>query len=174
MYCTEVLVTLLGLFGALIVIWRPGNRAPCRPSLRPWLLRAATCLNKSWYTALTKEYGNPGLRRGKIFSSPEFLRHFEETGIGEFLQGDGSVSETFPEISGSFSWIFYILSEPQLTSYAYRIFAVQNWWNYSAFCSHLATRQPTVTGGCVVLNLLLQLETHRQLTLAMKRQIWHG
>jgi len=26
MYCTEVLVTLLGLFGALIVIWRPGNR----------------------------------------------------------------------------------------------------------------------------------------------------
>ena len=25
MYCTEVLVTLLGLFGALIVIWRPGN-----------------------------------------------------------------------------------------------------------------------------------------------------
>jgi len=29
MYCTEVLVTLLGLFGALIVIWRPGNRAPC-------------------------------------------------------------------------------------------------------------------------------------------------
>ena len=30
MYCTEVLVTLLGLFGALIVILRPGNRAPRR------------------------------------------------------------------------------------------------------------------------------------------------
>jgi len=29
MYCTEVLVTLLGLFGALIVIWRLGNRVPC-------------------------------------------------------------------------------------------------------------------------------------------------
>jgi len=27
-YCTEVLVTLLGHFGALIVIWLPGNRAP--------------------------------------------------------------------------------------------------------------------------------------------------
>jgi len=26
----------------------------------------------------------------------------------------------------------------------------------------------------VVLNLLLQLQTRRQLTLAMKRQIWHG
>jgi len=28
MYCTEVLVTLLGLFGALIVIRRTGNCAP--------------------------------------------------------------------------------------------------------------------------------------------------
>jgi len=39
---------------------------------------------------------------------------------------------------------------------------------------HLATRQTTVTDGCVVLNLLLQLQTRRQLTLTMKRQIWHG
>jgi len=58
MYCTEVLVTLLGLlgapqsFGAFIVIRRMWNCAPCPPSLRPWLLRAATRLNKSWYTAL--------------------------------------------------------------------------------------------------------------------------
>jgi len=43
-----------------------------------------------------------------------------------------------------------------------------------AICPHLATRQPTVTGGCVVLNLLLQFQTRTQLTLAMKRQIWHG
>jgi len=35
-------------------------------------------------------------------------------------------------------------------------------------------RQATVSDGCVVLNLLLQLQTRRQLTLAMKRQIWHG
>jgi len=34
MYCTEVLVTFLGLFGALIVIRRPGNCAPGPPSLR--------------------------------------------------------------------------------------------------------------------------------------------
>jgi len=57
-YCTEVLVTLLGLFGApqsfraLIVIWPPENWGPCPPSLRPWLLHAETHLNKSWYTAL--------------------------------------------------------------------------------------------------------------------------
>jgi len=50
MYCTEVLVTLLGFFGApqsfgaLIVIWLPGNFVPCPPSLRP-LLRAAMPLN---------------------------------------------------------------------------------------------------------------------------------
>jgi len=28
MYCIKVLVTLLGFFGALIVIGRPGNHAP--------------------------------------------------------------------------------------------------------------------------------------------------
>jgi len=36
------------------------------------------------------------------------------------------------------------------------------------------TAPSLVTDGCVVLNLLLQLQTRRQLTLSMKRQIWHG
>jgi len=49
-----------------------------------------------------------------------------------------------------------------------------NWWNDRAFCPQLATRQATVTDGSVVLNLLLQLQSRRKLTLAMKRQIWHG
>jgi len=31
---------------------RPENCVPCSPSLRPWLLRAATRLNKSWYIYL--------------------------------------------------------------------------------------------------------------------------
>jgi len=51
---------------------------------------------------------------------------------------------------------------------------VQNWWNDGAFFPQLATRQPTVIGDCVVMNLLLQLQTRRQLTLGMKRQIWHS
>ena len=38
---------------------RPGNCAPCPPSLRRWLLRAATRLNKSWYTALTRGIWEP-------------------------------------------------------------------------------------------------------------------
>ena len=48
------------------------------------------------------------------------------------------------------------------------MFAVQNWWNDGAFYPNLATRQPTVIGGCVVFNLLLQLQTRRRLTLAIK------
>jgi len=39
------------------------------------------------------------------------------------------------------------------------------------FCPHLATRQETVTDGCVVLILLLQLEIRRQLTLATKSNL---
>jgi len=31
-----------------------------------------------------------------------------------------------------------------------------------------------MTDGCVVVILLLQLQTRRQLTLATKRQVWHG
>jgi len=63
MYCTDVLVTL-GLFGALIVIWRQGNRASC------------TCRYAPGYCA----------QRRAFFNSPEFLRHFETTRIGEFCR----------------------------------------------------------------------------------------
>jgi len=63
---------------------------------------------------------------------------------------------------------------------------------YNTFCSTLEYLQSKIGGmtapfastwrrvrqqfndGCVVLNLLLKLQTRRQLTLAMKRQIWHG
>ena len=74
MCCTEVLVTLLGLFGApqsfgaLIVIRRPGNCAPCPPWLHPWLLRVVTPLNKSWYTALARGIWEPWALGGAKFS----------------------------------------------------------------------------------------------------------
>jgi len=83
MNCTEVIVTLLGLFGApqsfsaLIVIRHPGNCAPFPPSLRPWLLRAATRLNKSWYTALTRGMRQPRALGGAKFSvRPNFWATF--------------------------------------------------------------------------------------------------
>jgi len=40
MYCTEVLVAFLGLFGALIVIWRSGNRAPSPRRYAPFTARS--------------------------------------------------------------------------------------------------------------------------------------
>ena len=112
MYCTEVLVTFLGLFGtpqsygAFIVIWRPGNCGACPPSLRPWLLRAVTCLNKSWYTVLTRGIWEPWALGGAKFSiCPNFCALWRNTNR-RILQGSGSISETCPKISGSFSWIF--------------------------------------------------------------------
>jgi len=117
MYCTEVRVILLGLFGvpqsfgALIVIRRPGNCAPCHSSLRPWLLRAATRLNKSWYTALTRGIREPWALGGAKFSFARIFAPLWGKTNRRILQGDGSVSETCPKISGSFSWIFLILSE---------------------------------------------------------------
>jgi len=89
MYCIEVLVTLLGLFGALIVIRRPRNCAPSPPSLRP-LLRAATRLNKSWYTALTRGMREPWDLGERNFSIlPNFCATLKKTNR-KVLQGDGS------------------------------------------------------------------------------------
>jgi len=57
----------------LIVIWRPGNCAPCPSSLRPWLLHAETRLKKSWYTALTRGIREPWpLGRAKFSIRPNF------------------------------------------------------------------------------------------------------
>jgi len=84
MYCTEVLVTLSGLFGALVVIWRPGNRAPCPRRYPPGYCAQRRALTNHGTPSKQRHTGTLGFRRGKIFNSPEFLRHFEETRIGEF------------------------------------------------------------------------------------------
>jgi len=49
--------------------------------------------------------------------------------------------------------------------------AVQNFGEDCTFRFHLVA---TVTDGCVVLILLLQLQTRRQLRLATKRKIWYS
>jgi len=80
MYCTEVLVIFLGLFGTLIVIRCPGNCGPW------WLLRSATQLNQSWYTVLTRGIWEPWALMGKIF---QFTRTFAPPWgkwIGEFCR----------------------------------------------------------------------------------------
>ena len=116
-YCTEVLVTLLGLFGApqsfraLIVIWPPENWGPCPPSLRPWLLHAETHLNKSWYTALTRGRREPWALGGAKFSIRRIFAPLWGNTNRIILQGDGSVSKTCPKTIGKFYLNFIILSE---------------------------------------------------------------
>jgi len=206
MYCTEVLVTLLGLFGALTVFRGPGNCAPCPPSLRRWLLRAATRLNKPWYTTLTRGIREPWALGGSKFSiRPNFFPTSRKTNR-KVLQGDDAACAICPNI-GKFFLTFLILSKSspapctpialtqklwQNTSYL-QLGGLNNWFyvvvtifaQHLNICSpklrewrrpfpHLATRQATVTDGCLVLIVLLQLQIRRQLTLVTKRKIWHG
>jgi len=97
MYCTEVLVTLLGLFGAVLVIRRLGNFAPVVTPL------ITARINKSWYTALTRGIREPwALGEAKFSNRPSFCATLRKTNR-RILQGDGSVSETWLKISGSFS-----------------------------------------------------------------------
>jgi len=83
MYCTEVLVTLLGLFGAFMVIRRPGNCASSPPSLRPWLPHSATRLNKSWHTALIRGIQDLG---EKTFQFARIFAPLWGKRIGEFCR----------------------------------------------------------------------------------------
>jgi len=86
MYCIEVLVTLLGLFGALIVIRRPGNCAPC-PFVTPLITARSDAPQQIMvHSSNQRHKGTLGFRRGKIFNSHEFLRHFEEKRVGEFCR----------------------------------------------------------------------------------------
>jgi len=109
MYCTEVLVTLLGLFRALIVIRRPGNGDPCPPSLRPWLLRAATRLSKSWYTALTRGIREPWAWGGAKFSIlPNFCATLRKNELENFA-GRWLGFRNLPKTIGKFFVNFFNL-----------------------------------------------------------------
>jgi len=72
----------------------------------PWLLRAATRLNKSWHTALTRGIREPWALGGQNFQFARIFAPLWGNTNRRILQGGGSVSETCPTISGSFSWIF--------------------------------------------------------------------
>jgi len=72
MYCTEVLVTLLGLFGATLSFGARGivPFAPRRYAHDYCAQRRAS--TKPWYTALTRGIRGSWASGGKIFSLPEF------------------------------------------------------------------------------------------------------
>jgi len=70
---------------------------------------------------------------------------------------------SYLQLSGLNNWFYAVI-----TIFAQHLnMCSPKLWNDGAFYPHLATRQATVSDGCVVLNLLLQLQTRRQLTLAM-------
>jgi len=56
-------------------------------------------------------------------------------------------NSSYLQLSGLNNW-FYVIITFLLNTW---ICAVQNWWNDVAFYPHLATRQATVTAGCMVL-----------------------
>jgi len=106
LHWSTVLVKLLGFFGALIVTRRPENCAPCSPSLRPWLLRAVTRLNKTMvHSSNQRHTGTSGFRGGGEFSiRPNLCATLRKTDR-KVLQGDSSAKATCSNISGNFSWI---------------------------------------------------------------------
>jgi len=103
MHCTEVLVTLLELFGALIVIRLPGNCAPWPPTLRSWLLHTGTL----------------GFRRGKIFQFARIFAPLWWKRMGEFCRAMvllTKLAQTYREV---FPQFFTSCANLPLTSYAY-------------------------------------------------------
>jgi len=88
------------------VIRRPGNCAPWTLSLRPWLLCAATRLNKSWYTALTRGIREPWDLGGQNFQFARIFAPLWGKPVGEFRSAMvllKKLAQTYQEV---FSWIF--------------------------------------------------------------------
>jgi len=86
MYCTEVLVTLLGL-SAPRSHSAPGELCPLPPVVTPLITARSDAPQQIMvHSSNQRHTGTLGFRRGKIFNSPEFLRHFEEKRIGEFCR----------------------------------------------------------------------------------------
>ena len=80
MHCTEVLVTLLGLFGARGIV-------PYAPVVTPLITARSDAPQQIMVHSSNQSHtGTLGFRRGKIFNSPEYVRHFEEKRIGEFCR----------------------------------------------------------------------------------------
>jgi len=84
-YCTEVLVTLLGLFSAPAVIRRPHSEsAPgelclsCPRRYAPDYCAPHAPQQNMVLSSNQRLTGTFGFRGDKIFNSPEFLRHSEE------------------------------------------------------------------------------------------------
>jgi len=77
MYCTEVRVTLLGFFSA---------RGIVSLVVTPLITALSDALQQMVHSSNQRHTGTLTFRRGKIFNSPEFLRHFEEKRLVEFYR----------------------------------------------------------------------------------------
>jgi len=103
MYCAKVLVTLLGLFGALNDL-APGESCPLRPVVTPLVTARSDAPQQIMvHNANQRHTGTLGFRWGKIFNLPEFLRHFEETRIGEFCRA----MVLFQKLAQNYREVFY-------------------------------------------------------------------
>jgi len=93
MYFTEVLVTLLGLFGARGIV-------PLSPVVTPLVTARSDAPQQIMVRSSNQRHrGTLGFRRGKIFNSLEFLRHFEEKGE---IAGRWFCFRNLPKIIGKF------------------------------------------------------------------------
>ena len=125
MYCTEVVVTLLELFGAprghsAPSLWF-GARGivPLTPVVTPLsTVRSDAPQQIMVHSSNQRHTGTLSLSGAKFSIRRNFAPLWGKTNR-RILQGDGFVSETWPKIPGSFSCNFLILSESPPTSYAY-------------------------------------------------------
>ena len=112
------------IFGAFIVVRRPGSCVPCPP----WLLRAATRLNRAMLHSFNhRRTGALGLGREIFSSRPNFCDTLRKTNR-RVLQGDGSAQATCSNISGKF-----LKSCPNLPPLPTPIALTQKLWQNTSY-----------------------------------------
>ena len=190
-------------FGSLIVGRRQGNCAPCTPVVAPLItVRSDAPQQTIGRSSNQRHTGNLG--GGHNFQFHRFCATVSKTNRKVLQGDDSATCPNISVgFSWNFLNLALIFPPPrrpialtqklwQNTSYLQ--FGGLNNWFYAvitifaqhlnicssklghdgAICPHLAVREAAVTDGCVVLILLLQLKTRRQLTLVTRRQIWYG
>ena len=84
MYCIEVLLDTVRTFRRPHSDLAPGELCPF---VTPLITARSDAPQQIMvHSSNQRHKGTLGFRRGNIFNSPEFLRHFEETRIGEFCR----------------------------------------------------------------------------------------
>jgi len=118
MYCISC--DIFGTFRRPHSDLAPGKSCPLHTVVTPLVTARSNASQQIMlHSSIQRRTGTLGFRWGKIFKSPEFLHHVEETQIGEFCRAMVLFQKLAQKYREVFPEFFKSCPNVPLTSYAY-------------------------------------------------------